>query len=65
MASSGRLGFPGVNALNKHSRLDAFSEAYFTQEVQTLIEHDDPENYQGDLTDVPASAYVFKIDFSG
>ena len=31
-----------MDASNKRSRPDAVSEAYFPEEVQTLLEHDDP-----------------------
>ena len=31
-----------MDAPNKRSRSEAFSEAYVTEELQTLLEHDDP-----------------------
>ena len=41
-SSSGCLQFARVDAPNKRSRPEAFSEAYFTEESQILIKHDDP-----------------------
>ena len=41
-SSSGRLPSARVDAPNKRCSPEAFSDAYFTEEVQTLLQHDDP-----------------------